>query len=131
MTIVSAAALLKNPMILLAIVSTGLMFGIPYMVDSSKFFSNPFSYACISDINIGSPTQWTPKPVPSSKKLKRRARYLKQEQAAATRSKTLTWLRGWLGRRRRRLVRLPVVVRMCLLRGEEGDWGSALKNLCL
>lgn len=35
--IVSILSLLKNPMILLAVVGLGLVFGMPYLIDSSKF----------------------------------------------------------------------------------------------
>lgn len=35
-TTVSPMSLLQNPMILLAVVGMGLMFGMPYLIDSSK-----------------------------------------------------------------------------------------------
>ncbi len=45
MGLVSPASLLKNPMILLAVVGLGLVFGMPYLIDNSTSSNLPTNVA--------------------------------------------------------------------------------------
>lgn len=45
--IVSPLSLLKNPMILIAVVGLGFVVGMPYLMDSSKFWSTGLLSACL------------------------------------------------------------------------------------
>ena len=74
--------LLKNPMILMALVAMGIMFGMPYLMDQSEFLflfspslSLSFKFPTIHVVfHLSDKTQWTPKCAPSSRRGKSRTR---------------------------------------------------------
>lgn len=45
---VNVLSILKNPMILLGLVSMGIFFGMPYLVDNSRFFRRIFLFAALT-----------------------------------------------------------------------------------
>ena len=91
---VSPMSYLKSPMILIAIVGMGMMFGMPYLLDSSKFFlsSSPLKYMLMI-------IQWTRKLDKSLRKPRNQAP-LPALRVRRTRCKDLIWPLGWQGQER-------------------------------
>lgn len=92
---VSPLSFLKNPMILMALFSMVLIFGMPYLVENSMFLRKPPSQnPGLTDV------QWTRRPVPNSKNCRRRVPSARVPAPQPSRSRTLISHRGWLGKRK-------------------------------
>lgn len=92
----------KNPMILMGVLSMGLVFGMPYLMENSKFKLNLFSteLAVKPWLILTFQNQWTKRQRPSSQKCKSRVPWVweVQEDKVRTRhskSKTSTLRVGW------------------------------------
>jgi hypothetical protein len=68
---VSVLSVFKNPIILLSLVSMGLFFGLPKLVENSK--SLAFAFFFIHEVGKEADTaQWTPRCAPSGRSARRR-----------------------------------------------------------
>jgi len=99
---------LKSPMILMALVSAAMIFGMPYLMDNSMLATKlcASGYRTMADI-----VQWTQKRKQSLRKCQRRAR-LWDLKVQPARCRTSTLRVGWRARVQAQIVdRLVVVVR--------------------
>jgi hypothetical protein len=68
---VSVLSVFKNPIILLSLVSMGLFFGLPKLVENSKSLSS--SFLVIHEVGKETDTaQWTPRCAPSGRRGRRK-----------------------------------------------------------
>ena len=101
----SILSFLKSPMILMALVSGVMIFGMPYLMDNSTLLRGTGT----GDGRRTDVTQWTRRRRPSSRRCRRRVRSAAR-RARRRRCRISTWRAGWLGRVRglkvhRRVVR--------------------------
>jgi hypothetical protein len=89
---VSPLSFLKSPMILMAIVSMGLIFGMPYLMENSTLIRHGIQ------VRMTNSLQWIQRQRPNSKRCRRRASWAPATPTRPNRSRTLISPRGWPAR---------------------------------
>jgi hypothetical protein len=112
---VSPLSFLKSPMILMAIVSMGLIFGMPYLMENSRLIRHGV------EVRMTNTLQWIRRQRPNLKRCRRRASWAPATPTRPNRFRTLISPRGWqarlltlavVGQARRRRLRSGVDVEL-------------------